>query len=383
MGLLDKLRGEFVDIVEWVDDSQHTLVYRFPRYQNEIKNGAQLVVRPGQCAVFVDQGQIADVFEPGQYELVTDNLPILSTLRGWKHGFNSPFKCEVYFVSTRQLTDLKWGTPNPIMLRDADFGPLRIRAFGTYALRAIDPKILLKELVGTDGVFEANEVGELLRSIIVEAFTDMIGQAKIAALDLAANYRSLSDQLRQRVRERIDDEYGLDVPALFIVNVSLPPEVEKALDTRSSMGVIGDLGRYQQYQVGNAILAAAQNPSGGAGAGLGIGAGIAFGQQIAQSAAPAHAPVAGAAAGAFGAPPPPPGAPPPPPAPAGEPLYQVSQNGQVQGPFPLSQVIAAIRGGQLASSVYVWAPGMAAWQPAAQVPALAAHLGAPPPPPAG
>src|SRR5688572_29627168 len=346
MGLLDKIRGELVDIVEWVDDSQHTLVYRFPRYQNEIKNGAQLVVRPGQCAIFVDQGQIADVFEPGQYELVTDNLPVLSTLRGWKHGFNSPFKCEVYFVSTRQLTDLKWGTPNPIMLRDADFGPLRIRAFGTYALRAVDPKILLKELVGTDGVFEANEVGELLRSIIVEAFTDMIGQAKIAALDLAANYRALSDQLRQRVRERIDDEYGLDVPALFIVNVSLPPEVEKALDTRSSMGVIGDLGRYQQYQVGNAILAAAQNPSGGAGQGLGIGAGIAFGQQIAQSALPAaQAPVAG---GFGAAPPPPPGAPPPPP---GEPLYQVSQNGQVQGPFPLSQLLAAIRGGQLASSV--------------------------------
>ena len=212
---------------------------------------------------------------------------MLSTLRGWKYGFRSPFKCEVYFVSTRQITDLKWGTPNPIMLRDADFGPLRIRAFGTYSLRAVEPRILLKELVGTDGSFQADEVGELLRSIIVEAFTDMIGQAKIAALDLAANYRSLSDQLRQRVRERIDDEYGLDVPALFIVNVSLPPEVEKALDTRSSMGVIGDLGRYQQYQVGNAILAAAQNPSGGAGAGLGIGAGIALGQQIAQAALPA------------------------------------------------------------------------------------------------
>jgi membrane protease subunit (stomatin/prohibitin family) len=373
MGFLDKLRGEFVDIVEWVDDSQHTLVYRFPRYQNEIKNGAQLIVRPGQAAIFVDQGQIADVFEPGQYELVTDNLPLLSTLRGWRHGFNSPFKCEVYFVSTRQLTDLKWGTPNPIMLRDADFGPLRIRAFGTYALRAVDPKILLKELVGTDGVFEANEVGELLRSIIVEAFTDMIGQAKIAALDLAANYRDLSEQLRKRVRERIDDEYGLDVPALFIVNVSLPPEVEKALDTRTTMGVIGDMGRYQQFQVGNAILAAAQNPGSGAGQGLGLGAGIAFGQQIGQQLAqPAPA------AAAFGAPPPAPGAPP---APAGEPLYQVSQNGQVQGPFPLSQLVAAIRSGQLPSSAFVWAPGMASWQPAAQVPALAAHLGAPPPPP--
>ena len=173
MALLDKLRGELIDIIEWVDDSQHTLVFRFPRYQNEIKNGAQLIVRPGQVAIFVDQGQITDVFEPGRYELSTDNLPILSTVRGWKYGFNSPFKCEVYFVSTRQITDLKWGTPNPIMLRDADFGPLRIRAFGTYALRAIDAKILLKELVGTDGSFQAEEVGELLRSIIVEAFSSM------------------------------------------------------------------------------------------------------------------------------------------------------------------------------------------------------------------
>ena len=367
MGLLDKLRGEFVDIVEWVDDSQHTLVYRFPRYQNEIKNGAQLVVRPGQSAIFVDQGHVADVFEPGQYELTTDNLPLLSTLRGWKHGFNSPFKAEVYFVSTRQITDLKWGTPNPIMLRDADFGPLRIRAFGTYALRAVDPKILLTELVGTDGVFEANEVGELLRSIIVEAFTDMIGQAKIAALDLAANYRDLSEQLRKRVRERIDDEYGLDIPALFIVNVSLPPEVEKALDARSSMGVIGDLGRYQQFQMGNAILAASQNPGSGAGQGLGLGAGFALAQQLVQGPAAAAAP------------PPPPGMGLPP-APGG-PLFHVSQGGQVQGPFPLAQLVAAITQGQLAASTFVWSAGMPAWSPAGQVPALAPHFNAAPPPP--
>lgn len=370
MGLLDKLRGELIDIVEWVDDSQHTLVFRFPRYQSEIKNGAQLVVRPGQAAIFVDQGQIADVFEPGQYELTTDNLPLLSTLRGWKYGFQSPFKCEVYFVSTRQITDLKWGTPNPIMLRDADFGPIRIRAFGTYSLRAVDPKILLKELVGTSGLFEAEEVGELLRSIIVEAFTSMLGQAKIAALDLAANYRELSEQLRKQVRERIDDEYGLDVPALFIVNVSLPPEVEKALDTRSSMGVIGDLGRYQQFQMGNALLAAAQNPGSGAGQILGLGAGFALAGQL-SGGAPGAAPAAAA-------PPPAPGMPP---APPGAAQFHVSQNGQVQGPFPVSQLAAAIAQGQLSASTFVWSPGMAAWLPAGQVPALAAHFQSPPPPP--
>jgi membrane protease subunit (stomatin/prohibitin family) len=374
MGLLDRLRGELVDIIEWVDDSQHTLVFRFPRYKSEIKNGAQLVVRPGQCAIFVDQGEVGDVFEPGQYELTTDNLPLLSTLRGWKHGFNSPFKCEVYFVSTRQVTDLKWGTPNPIMLRDADFGPLRIRAFGTYSLRAIDPRILLRELVGTSQSFEAEEVGELLRSIIVEAFTDMIGQAKIAALDLAANYRGLSEELRKRVRERIDDEYGLDVPALFIINVSLPPEVEKVLDTRTSMNVIGDLGRYQQYQMGNALLAAAQNP-GAAGQALGLGAGFAFAQQLAGPVSAGQGPPP-----APGAPPPSAAGPAPPAAPA-EPMFHVSQNGQVLGPFALAQLSAAIAQGQLGAATFVWSAGMAAWLPAGQVPALAGHFNPPPPPP--
>jgi membrane protease subunit (stomatin/prohibitin family) len=381
MALLDKLRGELIDIVEWVDDSQHTLVFRFPRYQNEIKNGAQLIVRPGQCAIFVDQGQIADVFEPGRYELSTDNLPLLSTLRGWKHGFNSPFKCEVYFVSTRQITDLKWGTPNPIMLRDADFGPLRIRAFGTYALRAIDPKILLKELVGTDGQFQAEEVGELLRSIIVEAFTSMIGQAKIAALDLAANYRDLSEQLRARVRERIDDEYGLDVPALFIVNVSLPPEVEKALDARTSIGIVGDVGRYQQFQMGNALLAAAQNPGSGMGQGLALGAGFALAGGLGQLGQAGYAGHSYAGQSGAPVPPPPPGAPAPPGMPPSGPVFHVSQGGQVQGPFALNQLALAITQGQLSASTFVWTPGMAAWLPAGQVPALAAHFQSPPPPP--
>src|SRR3569623_79913 len=212
MGLFDKLRGEFVDIIDWIDDSRHTLVWRFTRYQNEIKNGAQLIVRPGQMALFVHRGQIAAVFEPGSYQLTTDNLPILSTLLGWKHGFNSPFKSEVYFVSTRQETDLKWGTPNPIMLRDPDFGPIRLRAFGTYTMKAVDPKALIKELVGTDSTFETNELTELMRSIITSAFADMLGSQKVAALDLAQNYRAMSDNLRKMVVERVDDEFGLDVP---------------------------------------------------------------------------------------------------------------------------------------------------------------------------
>ncbi len=367
MGIFDKLRGELVDIIEWIDDTRHTLVWRFPRYHNQIKNGAQLVVRPGQVAVFVHEGRLADVFEPGRYELATKNIPILSTLQGWKHGFDSPFKCEVYFVTTRQITDMKWGTPNPIILRDQDFGPVRLRAFGSYTMEAQDPKALLRELVGTDGVFEAEEVAELLRSIINTSFADMLGESKIAVMDLASNYRELSEQLRQSVVERVDDEYGLDIPALFIVNVSLPEAVEKALDTRSSMGVIGDIGRFQQYQMGNAMMAMAENPSGGAaGEGLGLGMGFAMANQIARGMGPGM----GGAARA-------PVAPPPVPSEA----WHVAVNGQTQGPFNGAQMAAAIAQGQVTAQSVVWSQGMAGWTPAGQVPQLAGHFGAPPPPP--
>ena len=285
MGLLDKLRGELIDIIEWVDDSKHTLVWRFPRYQNEIKNGAQLIVRPGQKAIFVHRGEIADVFDEGHYELKSDNLPILSTVMGWKYGFNSPFRSEVYFISTRQITDLKWGTPNPVMLRDPEFGPIRLRGFGTYTLKAIDPKALLKELVGANSEFSSDELSELMRSIITQAFTDMLGTQKIAALDLAAHYQEMSVELRKLVAERIDDEYGLDIPQLFIVNVSLPEAVEKALDVRTSMGVVGDMNKFQQYQMGNAMMAAADNPGGGGAEGMGLGMGFAMANRMAQMAA--------------------------------------------------------------------------------------------------
>ncbi|MGE3166258.1 MAG: SPFH domain-containing protein [Planctomycetota bacterium] len=366
MGLFEKLRNELVDIVEWIDDTRHTLVWRFPRYHNQIKNGAQLIVRPGQVAVFVHQGKLADVFEPGTYTLTTNNLPILSTLQGWKYGFDSPFKSEVYFVSTRQITDLKWGTPNPIMLRDADFGPIRLRAFGTYTMKAADPRALINELVGTDGVFEAEEVGELMRSVITSAFADLLGSSKIAALDLAANYRELSDDLRRRVLERVDDEYGLDIPSLFIVNISLPEEVEKALDTRSSMGVIGDLAKYQQYQLGTAMLDAARNPAGGGAAdGMGLGMGFAMANQMARGFG---APMGGGV-----------GAPPPPPSLA----VHVAERGQTLGPFGAEQLVELIRAGRLSASTLVWSPGLAGWTAAGQVPQVAALFAAsaPPPPP--
>lgn len=362
MGLFEKLRNELIDIVEWVDDSRHTLVWRFPRYQNEIKNGAQLIVRPGQSAVFVHRGQIADIFGPGHYELKTDNLPLLSTLEGWKYGFNSPFKAEVYFVSTRQITDLKWGTPNPIMLRDPEFGPIRIRAFGTYAVQAVSPRALLEELVGVDKVVDADEVTELLRSIIISTFSDIIGSANVAALDLASRYQEFGERLRLEVQKRIDDEYGLEIPQLFIVNISLPEAVEKALDTRTSMGVIGDMYKYQQYQMGQAMTAAASNSSGGgASEGLGLGLGMAMAGRMLQP---------GAVAG--------PGAPPPPPPPA---AWHVAVNGQTQGPYSMHQLVAGIASREVTPQTLVWTNGMTGWVPAGQVPELSSHFGAVPPPP--
>jgi membrane protease subunit (stomatin/prohibitin family) len=367
MKLMQKLRAEVVDIIEWVDDSRHTLVWRFPRYHNQIKNGAQLIVRPGQTAVFVRQGRVADVFQPGQYTLETKNLPILSTLEGWRHGFDSPFKAEVYFVSTRQITDLKWGTPNPVIMRDPDFGPIRVRAFGTYTLKALDPKRLLEELVGADGAFEAEEITELLRAIVNTSFADVVAKSEIPVLDLAQNYQELSEQVRKLVVDRVDDEYGLQIPQLYIVNISVPAEVEQALDARTSMGVIGDLTAYQQFQLGQAMPVAAANPAGGlAGAGLGVGMGMAMAGPMARGGVP-------------GGPAPAPQAPPPPP-----PAWHLVENGQTVGPFTLEQLAQAAASGRLRPETLVWTAGMAGWAAASQVEPMAGLFPpAPPAPPGG
>ncbi len=353
MGWMDKLRAELVDIIEWVDDSRHALVWRFPRYHNQIKHGARLIVRPGQLAIFVREGRVADVFAPGHHRLETRNLPILGTLAGWKHGFDSPFLAEVYFVSTRVITDLRWGTPNPVPLRDPDFGPIRVRAFGTYTLRAQDARTLLEQLVGTDGVFEADEVSELVRSVIASAFADLVGKAEIPVLDLASRYAELSEELRRMVVERIDGEYGLEIPQLFIVNVSVPAEVEQAFDARSSMNAIGDLAAYQAYQLGQSMPVAAANPAGGvAGAGVGLGMGLAM---------------AGPALGA--------GAPPPvPPAAA----WHLALGGRASAPLGLEALGRAAAEGRLTRDTLVWSPGMPGWLPAGQVAALAALVGPPP-----
>jgi membrane protease subunit (stomatin/prohibitin family) len=314
-------------------------------------------------AVFVRQGKIADVFEPGQYRIETANLPILSTLAGWKYGFDSPFKAEVYFASTRQIADLKWGTPNPVMMRDPDFGSVRVRAFGTYTLKAVDPRILLKELVGADSAFEADEITELLRSIINTAFADVVAKSEIGILDLASNYRELSEEVRRAVLERVDDEYGLDIPQLYIVNISVPAEVEQALDTRSSMSVIGDMAAFQSYQLGQAMPVAAANPAGGlAGAGVGLGMGMAMAGPMMRSGGTAPAPQT----------------PPPPPAP---PAWHLAENGQSSGPFTMEQIAQGIASGRIRPDTLVWTAGMAAWTAAGQAPQLAGLFQAAPPPP--
>jgi membrane protease subunit (stomatin/prohibitin family) len=360
MGLWDKLKGELIDIIEWLDPSSDTMMYRFERYNNEIKYGAKLVVREGQAAVFVNEGQIADVFGPGTYTLDTRNLPILSTLLGWKHGFESPFKAEVYFASMRRFTDLKWGTQNPIMLRDQEFGPVRLRAFGTYVARIVDPAAFVREIVGTDAHFTKDEITDQLRNMIVSRFADILGESGIPVLDLAANYDELGGFISERIRNGFAT-YGLEVPKLLVENISLPPAVEEALDKRTSMGVIGDLKKYTQFQTAEAMREAAQNEGGMAGGGMGMGMGFAMANQMGQAMMPS-------APGAT-----------PPPLPT-ETAFHVAIGGQQAGPFPLADVKARIARGEIARETLVWKPGMAAWTAAGETDELRDAFASTPPP---
>jgi membrane protease subunit (stomatin/prohibitin family) len=283
MGIMDKIKeaasNQFIEVIEWLDPSQDTLLYRFPVYQQEIKNGAQLIVRESQAAVFVFEGQVADVFTPGRYTIEGGNTPILSKLGAWKYGFNSPIKSEVYFVNTKQFTDMKWGTSNPIMLRDADFGIVRLRAFGAYSLRVADPGTFIKEIAGTNAHFQTEDIDGQLKRAIVSEFSDAIGEMKIPALDLAAQYKELGDVIRGKINQDFSS-YGLEVTKFYIENISLPPEVEAAMDKRASMGALGDAQRYMQFQAADALRDAAQNEGGGAGLGAGLGAGFAVGNQM-------------------------------------------------------------------------------------------------------
>lgn len=284
MSIVDKVKeaalNQFIEVIEWLDNTGDTILYRFPVAGQEIKNSAQLIVRESQAAVFVFEGQVADVFGPGKYTIDGGNTPILSKLGAWKYGFNSPFKSEVYFVNTKQFTDMKWGTSNPIMLRDADFGIVRLRAFGAYSLRVADPSGFIKEIAGTNAHFQTEDIDGQLKRAIVTEFSDAIGEMKIPALDLAAQYKEMGEVIRAKINEDFKG-YGLEVTKFYVENISLPSEVEAAMDKRASMGALGDAQKYMQFQAADALRDAAQNEGGGAGLGAGLGAGFAVGGQMA------------------------------------------------------------------------------------------------------
>ncbi len=380
MSFFDNLKKEassqFIEIIQWLDDSPDTLVYRFPVYNAEIKMGAQLTVRENQAAVFINMGKAADVFAPGQYTLSTQTIPILTALRGWKYGFQSPFKADVYFFNTRLYTDLKWGTTNPVMMRDKDFGMIRLRAFGTYAMRVVDAKKFFEEIVGTRGLTTTADIIGQLRSTILSRLTDAIAEANIPALDLASKY----DELSSTAVEKIGPEftrYGLELSRFYVENISLPEEVEAAIDQRSKLGVLGDrLGQYTQLQTAESIPLAASNPGGIAGMGAGLGAGFAIGGAMGQ------------AFGASGtaAPPPPQGstAPPPPPGSGGAsaaPRWSLAIDGKTYGPYTDDALRAMIQSGQVAPGTQAWRPGAPGWAPVSEFAELGLSSPPPPPPP--
>ena len=366
MGLFDKLRNEFIDIIDWTDNTNDTIIYKFPRYQNEIKMNAKLTVRESQVAVFMNEGVIADVFQPGMYTLSTQNMPILSTLKGWKYGFDSPFKADVFFVSTKLFRDQKWGSKNPIMLRDAEFGPIRLRAFGTYAFRVNDAGKFLKEVAGTASEFTTDEVNEYLRSLAVSRGMESLAESNVPVLDLASHTAEVSAAITEKIKPEFN-EIGLDLTKFLIENVSLPPEVEEMLDKRSSMGIVGNLGAFTQFQAANAMEDAANNSAGGGIMGAGLGAGMGMGMMGQMGNAFQNNQFNGASG--QNSPPPPPIV-----------NYFVAVNGAQTGPFTMQQLQAMASSGQFNRQSQVWKQGMTGWLAAETQTELSALFNSVPPP---
>jgi len=295
MGLMDFIKGELLEVIEWTDDSRDTLSFRFPDDDKAIKNGAQLIVRESQTVQFVYLGEFGDTFGPGKHTLTTDNIPVLTKLKSWKYGFNSPFKADIYFVNTRLFTGNKWGTSNPVMMRDDDLGIVRVRAFGTYDFRVSDPKLFLKEVAGSDQNFRLDEFGDTMRSRIVSLFADALATAKIPVFDVASRYSELGDALLPLINPLIQAKYGLEMTSFILENVSVPPEVEQAIDKRSSMGAIGNLNDYVKFQMAQGM------EKGGSAGGVAteMAVGLAMAQQMMQqgiTSPQAAKPAAGAAA---------------------------------------------------------------------------------------
>jgi membrane protease subunit (stomatin/prohibitin family) len=374
MGLWDKIKGELIDIVQWLDDTNDTLVYRFERYGNEIKYNAKLVVREGQMAAFINEGQLADVFKPGTYTLTTQNLPVLATLKGWKYGFESPFKAEVYFCSTRQFTNLKWGTPGPCTMRDPEFGVVRVTAFGIYSIKIKDPAVFIREIVGTDGNFTTEQIEDNLRGKIGSRIKEVMPDAGIPIIDLEGKVIQLGETLKGRIAPAFE-ALGLDLTEVQVQDIGLPEEVERAIDKAGAMRAIGNMQMYTQYETANSIHDAANNPGGLAAAGVGIGMGFGMGGQMAGAmggmfagqSQPNVQPGFGGSASA------------PPPLPTQLQLF-VAVNGQQTGPFDNAVLQQMVNSGQLTRETLVWKQGMASWMAAGQAPDLVALFGSAPPP---
>jgi len=379
MPIWDFIKGQFIDVIHWTDDSRDTLVWRFEREGHEIKYGAKLTVREGQSAVFVHEGQLADVFTPGLYMLETNNMPIMTSLQHWDHAFQSPFKSEIYFVNTNRFTNLKWGTKNPIMLRDPEFGPTRIRAFGTYTIKVADPAKFMTEIVGTDGEFTTDEISFQIRNIIVQEFSKAIAKSGIPVLDMAANMGDVGELIAKAIDPTIQ-AYGLTLPELYIENISLPPAVEKALDQRTSRGIAGNLDDHMKWKAAEAM------GQGGAmdasmGMGMGAGLGMQMANQMGQAMQPQQPGPWGAAPAAQ---PPAAAAPPPPPPPPVEHVWHVAKNGATTGPYSRADLGKMVATGELDRETHVWTQGQDGWKKAGIVPELAQLFTVmPPPPPPG
>ena len=370
MLMLDLLSGQFIDVTHWTDDTRDTMVWRFEREGHEIKYGAKLTVREGQAAVFIHEGQMADIFTPGLYMLETNNMPIMTSLQHWDHGFRSPFKSEIYYVATTRFNDLKWGTKNPIMLRDPEFGPTRIRAFGTYTARINDPARFLTEIVGTDGEFTMDEISYQVRNIIVQEFSRAIAKSGIPALDMAANTGDVGKLIAEAISPTLQG-YGRTVPEFYIENISLPPAVEKALDERTSRGIAGNLDDHLKWKAAQSMGA-----GGAAGDAMGMGMGAALGMQMAgQLAHPGPWGAAPAAAAPQAAPPPPPPV---------EHVWHIAENGETKGPFSKARLAEMAGNGTLKRETFVWTQGQDGWLKAEDVRELAQLFTVmPPPPPPG
>jgi membrane protease subunit (stomatin/prohibitin family) len=358
MGILDFLVGQFIDVIHWTSDDRTNMVWRFEREGHEIKYGAKLTVREGQAAVFIHEGILADVFKPGLYQLETNNMPIMTSLQHWSHAFQSPFKAEIYFVNTTRFTDQKWGTKNPIICRDPEFGMVRLRAFGSYSVRVIDPGKFMTEIVGTDGDFTTDEITYQIRNIIVQEFSRAIASAAMSVLDMAANTDKLGALVSQAIAPVIA-QYGIELPEFYIENISLPPAVEEALDKRTSMGMAGDLTNFARYSQAEAMTLAAKNQNAmGASIGMMMGGGM---------AGPWGAPAAGAPAT-------------PPPVPT-DGVWHVAVDGASTGPFSRANMGRMVASGELKRETLVWTPGQDGWKSAGEITELAQLFTVQPPPP--